>query len=155
MKDDKGLMPFNPMILKLLEGGGLKSPSQDREFTTSDSNLTLWWNKKKSSNLAEIEKGRLAAVSARAQGLREMINIMADIALAGERFYHERYRMEHERKMYDLAERMQEAQITKVERETMLIELKIQTGMEDFNFQKLENELKSLSIKKRIDSGDY
>lgn len=149
------LTTFNPQMLQILQGSGLALPSQDREFTTNDSRLSLWNNARKAKRLEEIENSRSLAVSKRTEAIRSILNLMYDMALAGDRMYHEKYTMDHERRMMDLAEKMQEAQITKVERETMLIELKLQTGMSELKMQNLENELKSLSINKRIQNGDY
>lgn len=164
---------YSPQMLQMMQGGGITAPSQDREFTTKDSRFTLWNNAKKSANLAKIEESRFLAVSARTKALKEIMTIMYDMAMAGDRMYQEKYKNEHERKMMnleekmaqtlidkerkmmELAEKMTLAQVTKLERDTMLIELKIQTGLEDLNFMKLENKIKGLSINKRIESGDY
>lgn len=150
------LANIHSMILQqLMQGGGLTPPNQDKEYSTRDSRFTIWNAKKKSENMAVIEESRSRGVIASVAARREVMKFMSEMALAGDRFYQEKYKMDHERKMMDKEEQMVDAQIDKVKKETMLVEIKIESGIQDLKSQKLEDRLKELSINKRIESGDY
>jgi hypothetical protein len=157
MSDEKknGLMPFNPQMMQMFQGGGLTSPSQDREFTTNNSWFTLALNKSKSKKLEEIEVSRGIAVSARTRAIRDIMDLMHDMARAGDILYQEKYRDEHERKMMDLQEEMTRHQITSLELDNMLKKVKVEQNFADLDISKFENQLKRLQLQKRIDNNDF
>jgi hypothetical protein len=149
-------------MLQLIQGGGISTPSQDRQYTTHNSRFTIWNARKKSENLAVIGQSQSTAIQADVAARRDVMNLMMDMTLAGDRMYQVKYQLDHERKMWDKEEQMADAQIERVKqeteklkRETMLVEVKIESGMQDLKSQKLEDRLKELSINKRIESGDY